>query len=210
MKSSHFLKLVALVIIGLIGVSGWYLYQTNKVNDKINVDTVLLSDTVGTKTEVSDYKDTANVFSLRYPKDWKYEQRQQGTDGVIQEIDWKSVSQPVRFIPSNPVQDNSVMVQVLPDQASADTIVNGWQTAKHTVKQTKINGYPAKYTDITFKGDAEGYTDHYYIVTKAGKPIMFNFRSRYNHDNVTPVVKWDDSKDMQGFLTIVKSVRYLL
>ena len=207
MKPSNVVKIVLLLIVASIGVSAWYLYQTNKITDKINVDTVLLSDTVGTKAETSDYRDTANMYTLKYPKTYKVDRVPQGNEGPP--MDFSVISQPVSFMPSNAPENNSVQVQAITDRAQAEATIAAWKNDKHTIKTTKINGYTAQYTDYTFKGDAEGYTDHYYLLNKNGKYVQLNFRSKYNHDNITPTVKWDDSKNMQGFLTIVKSVKFL-
>ena len=118
-------------------------------------------------------------------------------------------SRPVQFIPANAPDNNSVTVNLSNDTASFTNFEKNMKAEKHTVKTTKINGYEAKYTNYTYKGDAEGYTNHMYVLEKNNTFVTIIFRSGYNHDNVTPSVKWDDSKDMNGFMQIVKSVKFL-
>jgi hypothetical protein len=69
--------LLILIIVGLIGGVGYYVYKVNKEEVNVSDSTIQPKNT---KDEVITqkhadwqvYKDTKNGFSLEYPKDWKF------------------------------------------------------------------------------------------------------------------------------------------
>lgn len=209
MKPGKLLKLVPVIILGLVAVSWWYLQQTNKTNDQINKDELSLSEQSLVKYDTIEYKDTAGLFSIKHPKDWKVQKIEGGNDSGIEAPDPTVVSQPFKILSPQGPDNNAAMVQALTDSFTLENVKALWKDNKHSAKTTKISGYNVDYVIYTFKGDAEGYTNHEYVVTKNGRSVMFTFRSRYNHDNVTPAVKWDDSKNTPGFLSIVRSIKFL-
>ncbi len=208
MKSSKILLLVPIVIIGLVGTSWWYLQKTNDTNEQVNKDEISLSETTSAKTDMANYKDSAGLYEVAYPKDWKLEKVNPTTEAESA-TDWSTSSQPVKFFAPGAHDGNAAVVQVLTDPAAVDAVKNNWKDNKRTAKTTKIRGYNTEYAIYSVKSDTESYTNHEYLVSKNGQVVMFSFRSKYGNSATTPATKWDDTRYTPGFLSIVRSIKFL-
>lgn len=201
--------IVVIAALGLVGFAGWYVA---KENDKKNNEPQVSQQQPQTKS----YEDSSKTYSLKVLSDWTVREAEPCCEGPAP--DFAKVSRSVDFIPADKVDDNAVQAQA--DSGTAESKENWkasggslaahirahWQDNKHTPTAKTINGNEAQYVKVHFKGDAEEYVDHQYLITKDGKAVYLTFREFHNHpmsDNV-----WNDAKHLDDFEAIVKSVSF--
>jgi hypothetical protein len=202
-----------LVIAGLLGFTGWYVWHSEQSVIQTNKQAVDVSQPPSYDKK---YTDTANLYTLIYPAKWQFTyDSPQGGEGSFPTIDWSKVSRGFSLLPSDIPKSNTAgrSVEVSSGTAAgALAVINGNKSDKfHTITQLKVNGYDAYLDHRVFVGPsaAEKYTDDYYTIIKGDKAVTLFFRESYYHNTVTPIVSWNDTSDLSAFKDIVYSVRYL-
>lgn len=162
------------------------------------------------------YTDSAKKFSFSYPGNWTASNQPPLSGGDSQrptEPDWNQTSRPVFLY--QPKSDRQTYVTVDPGCQTTDDsgqTVPVLQALKdnndrfHTQRTVTINGQPAFYDRLAFKGDAEQYTDHIYFVNDSDDCLVLRYRESWQHDGFTAV---DNTVHMPGFRMVVDSVKFL-
>jgi hypothetical protein len=171
---------------------------------KIDTNPLVVIDT-SAATTTKDYTDTAKVYSVKYPSNWTIKLTEPASEGPMP--DFTKVSRGLDFVYPNAVEGMGVSVQADMTGDLANSIMAGWQSNKHIPQKKVINGYSAQYVQITFKGDAESYTDEQYLFSKNGSSVFITFRQEYYHQ--FPAENWDATKAVPGFETILNSIKLL-
>jgi hypothetical protein len=160
------------------------------------------------KTETQKaYTDTASIYSLKYPESWSLVV---GDDCCHTSHDPAEFSRTILISPSDVPKDaNGYNIQVQASKTAdiAKSFRDNWATSKATVQNVTINGNPAEYVKTEFKGDAEQYTDHTYLISKGESAVIVTFREKMNHPMVNNV--WDASKHMDEYTDILNTVTFL-
>jgi hypothetical protein len=161
------------------------------------------------------YIDSAKKFTFKYPTGWVLQnansQPVEGPPGP--QPDWTKVSRPINVVPAKAPAGNTITITPGCEVAAADgstiSVVQDLKNHKdqfHTQTASTNNGNDVFYDKLAFKGDAESYTDHTYVVSKGSNCLKLNFRQ--NYQNTTLNQSFDDSQDLPGFMTLVNSVHF--
>lgn len=179
------------------GFSAWFVSQ---VTDGSEYAATPETSSIRSK----EYKDTASFYMLEYPITFSVEQAADCCEG--EPSDWSKTSRPVTFRAPNYPKDNTLLIQADSSTALASEITNNWANNYHEPTELTINGQPAKYVRVEFKGDVESYVDHNYLITNAsGGSVFASSRERYQHYDAS----WDGSGNVADFDAIVKSIKML-
>ncbi len=199
--------LLGIAIVAIICFVTWYVLDANKTANETlaptgsSVSQPSPAASVTTKT----YTDTAGVYSLQYPSNWKVVPFAGGGEGATP--DWSKTSRMVTFIPPNAPNNNGVVVQADTDGTLKQQIAQSQAGTMQSQLRININGYSARPLETVYKGDAESYTDERYLIDHNGAEVFISFREKYHHDY--PAADWDVSDQVPAFKKILNSITFL-
>jgi hypothetical protein len=207
-------SLLILVVVGILGFTGWFVWHSTQKVNQTNKNAVSDSQPAVYNKK---YTDTAKVFTLTYPANWKltFDSPQGGEGSPPPPTDWSKVSRSFSLLPSDiPVNDTfgrDVHVSMSATSDAISLISENKLDKNHTITQFKINGNTTYLDRLVYVGPnaAEKYTDDYYTIIKGEKALTLMFRESYYHNSVTPNENWNDSNDLPALKDIVNSVRFL-
>jgi hypothetical protein len=179
----------------VVATVGWF--AMNKNEDK---------NTTQTESKTS-YTDTASIYSLKYPSSWSLNEEDPCCEGEPK--DPTQFSQSITIVPADKTSIFGYGVKVQADKtdALAKEIEKNWSDNNQQPEAVMINGYDAKYVKREFKGDAENYIDHSYLLTHNGATVYLTYRENYYHQY--PAADWSAAEDMDEFSAILNSVTFL-
>lgn len=189
-----------LVIASLFVGAAWYFVQRSENKRSA-------SGPVQGNISMKSYTDSAKAYTVRYPAGWTVKEAADCCDG--ERKDYTKISRSVTIVPPARVDVHGYGVNIQADRTGsfAKTIEQNWKDNNHQPEHKTIGGYSAKYVKVVFKGDAENYIDHNYLITHDGSSIFVTFREKYYHRY--PAEDWSATKDMDSFNRVLSSVTFL-
>lgn len=205
--------LLIIIVVALIGFAGWYVA---KGNNKKDGNTSQSQSDASKQVKTKSYTDSANTYTVHVPEAWTVKEAMDCCEGPAK--DYSKISRSVNVIPNDAVKNNALHVQA--DSGSDENKANWqgsggslaahiqtqWQVNKQTPETKTINGYKAQYVKVHFKGDAEEYLDHRYLIVDGNRSVYLDFREFHDHPMSNNV--WNDSKHRDDFEKIVNSVSF--
>lgn len=185
--------------------------QADPASGAVSVPAVTLAPTptttptaTATVAAQKSYTDSAKLYTLQYPADWKFELDTAQTTGGVK--DYTKVSQPVRFGPNDSrfAVGRTVNLQADTTTTLAATVHKNWTDNKHTPTTETVKGIKIEHVVIDFVSNAESYKDDNYLLTKGNSTVFVTFRQKYHHDY--PAENWDQTNIAPAVQTLVKSV----
>lgn len=201
--------ILVIAVLGLVGFAGWYIAKENSKNNN-------KTSSSQQETQTTTYTDSSDTYTVKVPSKWTVKEADECCEGAMP--DYTKVSRAVDFVPDDATKGNAI--HVLADSGTQESkalwkdsggslaahIRKHWQDNSHTPEAETVNGYEAQYVRVHFKGDAEEYVDHQYLIVDGERSVYLNFREYHNHpmsDNV-----WNDVKHLVDFRKIVGSVAF--
>lgn len=208
---------LVLVIVGLIGFVGWYVWHSNKKAD----DTLSSANkTAQTNTPVRakpattvSYTDDSKTYTLTYPKAW-----------TIDSLKWNGGSgHSIEAVQNSFVQldppDAPKMNSLSDSQVNGVTVIARNSGDINAVLEDQLgaqaNGQPFKPEELKINGNKalkqtvtkDNYTDENYFVTNGKVTLVFFFRAQQTADGDAPA--FDSTGSLDEYAAIVKSVKFL-
>src|SRR5438046_10748091 len=91
--NNSLLLLAAIINLNAAGLAGWYVWHSRQTS----YNAATQASESGSSAQQKLHTDTANVFSLTYPGDWKqfYDNNQSGGEGNRPAVNWSKQSRPL-------------------------------------------------------------------------------------------------------------------
>ncbi len=199
--------LIIMVIVGLIGGAGYYVYQNQQdkqPNKKVAV----------TKQPLAQYTDPTKLYTLSYPKDWVIENGSLVLEGQSAE---KNSSISINYTKDPTLEGPMPPVFVTSDKTAAQTqrILEAWGdgSGPEPYKTISINGYKTLHRHIEGGLENEGFSfreDAYLLINKDQSSVSFLITSKHiakDEDKLGP--SFDATDKLEDFKAIVNSVKFL-
>lgn len=215
--------LLILIIAGLIGFTGWYVWHsTKKTDDTLSSADKTAQSSNSTSTPKKspttiNYTDDSKTYTLTYPKAWTVDGlKWNGGSGHTIEAIQNSF---VQLDPPNPskisslgdgrangptfiVRNSGDLNAALEDQLGAGTQPDG---KPFEPKELTINGNKASQQTV----QSDNYTDENYFITNGKVTIVAFFRVKQTADSTISAPGFDNTSSLNEFTAIVKSVKFL-
>lgn len=200
--------LIVVVIIALVGLMGWKIYDSQSADEpKV------------TEVQYSNVTDTSESFSFAYPDTWvmKPYEPWEPCCGDVPEPDWTKEPRPITL---HPKDNEQAVVKIVADKygdfwASFEDVrsrVKEDYFAKVLFEGKKEHGRDALFSRVDYLGppDAkvESFTDHRYYFDLGTSLLRVDFREKYHHD-WHPDRELDDSRYTADFERIAGSIKLL-
>lgn len=200
--------LIVIVVVGLVGGAGWYIWQ--KQNDKSASNN---TNQVSNEAQV-EHVDSSKTFSIQYPNSWSvvpYEAP--GYDGPARpEPDWSKTPQPITLRSQNN-KNAEISIDGYTDvNTTIDKEIEAIDKDQfNTYSKVTINGYEAIKHVLDFVGpsDAEKYKDTTYIVLGNNSKVTLKFRERYSNVTTNGEYDFDATNLSPDFEKVVNSIKFL-
>jgi hypothetical protein len=209
--------LLIVVIIVLIGFVAWYVLNANKVADKSlttrgkgpaaspTAPTSPTTPPATTSTSTKKYTDSAGIYTLEYPSNWKVVASSGSGEGAMP--DWTKTSRTVTFVPPNAPDNNGVVVQADTDGTLSQQIAQSEAGKVQSQIRIDVNGYSARPLESVYTSSTESYTDDRYLIDNNGSEVFITFREKYHR--ASPAVDWDVTSQVPAFTKILNSITFL-
>lgn len=210
--------LLLVIIVGLIGATGWYVYDTQNTKN---------SETSDAATTYLQETDSTKSFSYKYPDSWEikpyvWENCCEGPENT--EPDWSKVTQPITLSPKS---DPTVQVLLNFSEFNeyvSDSEIEDFEGFKAEIKEDffatvlfegRRGGVDALFVRVDYLGppDAkvESFTDHRYYYAPGSGVLSIDFREKYHHDwpddEMGPDI--DNTKYLADFELIANSISFI-
>ena len=194
--------LIILFVVAAVSFIGWMtLRQSDTSSTDSTQQTMLFMG-----DEAKEYVDSAEVYSLQVPRSWTITEADDCCGG--EPNDDSIMSRNVTITPANVTElGRGLSVQADTTGTLAPMVRKNWADNNHNPEEITINGLDTAYVEVVFKGDAEQYTDHQYLITSGDTSLYITFREKYDHE--TTSTHWDNSKFLEDFSTITYSAQLL-
>jgi hypothetical protein len=198
-----------IVVIAIVAGTGWYVWRSVKNVNETDKQALASSNSIS----FLSYTDTAKLFTLVYPSNWVITpDSQPGHEGDAPPIDWSRVSRGFKLVSENaPKGADGAMIEAGSANGAMNLISENKTDKFHTVQKLTINGHTAYFDRLVYTGPsaAEKYTDDTYTIFNGDKALTLSFRESYYHNSVTPLINWNDVKDLAAFKGVVYSVKFV-
>ena len=196
-KKKQTTLIIAVVILAVFAVVGVFGYR-------ILNGSVYDPDAGSSTIRIKQYVDTSKLYQLDYPASFSFEQAADCCEGAPK--NWSQVSRPVSFRAANYPGEHSFDVQADSTSALGVSIASNWQSNFHTPSQTTINGRPAQYVRVDYRGDNESYVDHNYLISATtGGSVFVSYRENYAMGESS----WDARGNLPVLEAMVMSIKIL-
>ncbi len=204
--------LLILVIVGIIGGVGWFVWNNRSAGVKPAADKSSQS------IKAVSAKDTTKTFSYSYPSSWKLQKFvwQDCCEGPPKsEPDWNKTSQTITL--QNKSNDKAEIIingfTNFPDSVDREIeseIESIDKDQFNTYSKVTINGYKGIKHVLDFVGpsDAEKYKDTTYIIFHGNDKVNLYFRERYSNATLNGENDFDATNLYSDFETIVNSIKF--
>ncbi len=191
--------LLAIIVVVAIGVAGYFGLIRSTERDASPAPLPQ-----ATTQESQTYTDTADTYTLSYPKSWQLDEADDCCEG--EPTDSTKTPRSITITPPGTTESHrGVNVQADTTNYLQTSIHENWQYNQHEPQITELNGQTVEYVKVDFEGDAEDYTHHEYLISKGEASVFLSFREKYRNTSIS--MQWDNHAFLDEFNAIVNSVQ---